>query len=44
MSSPGKAYTVPYEAVNAMLLNESLKKHHRCWLTSAFAAPADEDA
>src|SRR5262249_31574412 len=25
----GKPYTVPYEAVNAMLLNEFLKEHHQ---------------
>ena len=25
----GKAYTVRYEAVNAMLLNEFLKEHHK---------------
>jgi hypothetical protein len=26
---PGKVYTVRYEAVNAMLLNEFLKAHHQ---------------
>ena len=25
----GKVYTVRYEAVNAMLLNEFLKEHHK---------------
>ena len=29
MTTKGKAYTVRYEAVNAMLLNEFLKEHRK---------------
>ena len=38
----GKPYTVRYEAVNAMLLNEFLKKHRKVEGLEAAAAPAAE--
>ena len=34
----GKVYTVRYEAVNAMLLNEFLKEHHQVEELEANAA------
>src|SRR5476651_2696961 len=40
----GKPYTVRYEAVNAMLLNEFLKEHHRVQSLEASLAQVEKDS
>ncbi|TMP97070.1 MAG: hypothetical protein E6L07_03545 [Verrucomicrobia bacterium] len=40
----GKAYTVRYEAVNAMLLNEFLKEHRKVQELEAIAAKQEATA
>ena len=39
----GKAYSVRYEAVNAMLLNEFLKKHRKVEKLEALVAQQQKD-
>jgi hypothetical protein len=39
----GKPYTVRYEAVNAMLLNEFLKEHHKVEELEAKLAKQEKD-